>query len=157
MSHNRPVNEPLELHDNRYWRFAVWSLRVGYVALAIVGVGVIVLVTTSTPWVLAVGVIGWLGAAVVTVIRCTAGPPRAVRSAAGSLAHAIHAHPRHRPRQVVALAVLTPPATSTPSRRADPGLGSGAQNGTSGVGQLRVGRTTKQRAAGGGKQWTSSS
>ena len=61
------MNEPHELHDNSYWRFALWALRIGYLALAIVGVGVIALVTTSTPWLLAVGVIGWLGAAAVTV------------------------------------------------------------------------------------------
>ncbi len=61
------MNEPQELHDNTYWRLAVWALPTGYVALAIAGVGLIVLVTASTPWVLAVGVIGWLGAAAVTL------------------------------------------------------------------------------------------
>ena len=61
------MNEPQELQDNRYWRLAVWALRTGYVALAIAGVGLIVLVTASTPLILAVGVIGWLGAAAVTL------------------------------------------------------------------------------------------
>jgi len=45
---------------------AVWALRVGYVALVVVVVGLIALVSGSTPWVLAVGVICWLIAAVVT-------------------------------------------------------------------------------------------
>lgn len=44
---------------------AVWALRVGYVALAVVVAGLVVLASGSTPWVLAVGVIGWLAAAAV--------------------------------------------------------------------------------------------
>jgi hypothetical protein len=46
---------------------AVWALRAGYLALAVAIAGVIVTASGSTPWVLAVGVIGWLTAAVVTL------------------------------------------------------------------------------------------
>jgi hypothetical protein len=46
---------------------AVWALRVGYLALAVVTAGLIVMLSGSTPWVLAVGVIFWLAAAVVMV------------------------------------------------------------------------------------------
>jgi hypothetical protein len=46
---------------------AVWALRAGYVALVIAIVGVIVVLTGSTPWVVAVGVIMWLAAAAVTL------------------------------------------------------------------------------------------
>jgi hypothetical protein len=46
---------------------AVWALRVGYLALAVGLVGLIALLSGSTPWILAVGVIGWLAAAVVTL------------------------------------------------------------------------------------------
>jgi hypothetical protein len=61
------VDEPPELRDNPHWRTAVWALRVGYVALAVGLVGVILVVTGSTPWVLAAGVVVWLAMAVVTV------------------------------------------------------------------------------------------
>jgi hypothetical protein len=44
---------------------AVWALRAGYAGLAVGIVGVIVLATGSTPWVLAVGVVIWLAAAAV--------------------------------------------------------------------------------------------
>jgi hypothetical protein len=43
---------------------AVWALRVGYVGLSVVIAGLIVMSLGSTPWVLAVGVIIWLAAAV---------------------------------------------------------------------------------------------
>ena len=46
---------------------AVWALRVGYVALAVGIAGLIVLLSGSTPWVLAVGLITWLAAAAVTL------------------------------------------------------------------------------------------
>lgn len=46
---------------------AVWALRVGYAGLAVVVVGVILLSSGSTPWVLAFGVIIWLAAAAVTL------------------------------------------------------------------------------------------
>jgi hypothetical protein len=46
---------------------AVWALRVGYVGLAVGISGLIVMSSGSTLWVLAVGVIIWLVAAVVTL------------------------------------------------------------------------------------------
>ena len=61
------MDEPPELQHNGYWRMAVWALRVGYVALAIGIAGLILMLSGSTPWVLAVGVIGWLAVAVVTL------------------------------------------------------------------------------------------
>jgi hypothetical protein len=61
------MDEPAELQRNRHWRVAVWSLRVGYLGLAVGLVGLIVVFSGSTPRVLAVGVIIWLAAAVVTV------------------------------------------------------------------------------------------
>lgn len=61
------VNEPTELKQNRQWRLAVWALRVGYLALATAGIGLVLVATGSTRWVLATGVIIWIFAAVVTV------------------------------------------------------------------------------------------
>jgi hypothetical protein len=61
------VNEPAELRNNRQWRMAVWALRVGYLALALTVVGIVVMSSGSTPWVLALGVIVWLIAAAVTL------------------------------------------------------------------------------------------
>jgi hypothetical protein len=61
------MDEPPELRRNGHWRMAVWSLRVGYVGLAVAVAGVIVLLSASTPWVLAVGVIIWLGTVAVTL------------------------------------------------------------------------------------------
>ena len=61
------MDEPLELQHNGHWRLAVWSLRVGYVGLAVGVAGLVVMSLGSTPWVLAVGVIIWLAAAVVTL------------------------------------------------------------------------------------------
>ena len=46
---------------------AVWALRVGYLGLAVGIAGLIAMSSGSTPWVLAVGVIIWLAAAVVTL------------------------------------------------------------------------------------------
>ena len=46
---------------------AVWALRVGYLALAVAIAGLIVTLSGSTPWVLAVGLIVWLTAAAVTL------------------------------------------------------------------------------------------
>jgi hypothetical protein len=46
---------------------AVWALRVGYLALMIVAVGLVMTLSGSTPWVLAVGLIFWLAAAAVMV------------------------------------------------------------------------------------------
>lgn len=61
------MDEPRELQDNRHWRMAVWSLRVGYVGLAVAIAGIIVMSSGSTEWVLAVGVIIWLATAAVTL------------------------------------------------------------------------------------------
>lgn len=61
------MNEPAELQHNRHWRMAVWSLRVGFAGLAVALAGIIVVSSGSTPWILAVGVIVWVVAAVVTV------------------------------------------------------------------------------------------
>ena len=61
------MDEPPELQQNRQWRTAVWALRAGFAALAVALVGIVLLSSGSTPWVLAVGVIGWLVAAAVTL------------------------------------------------------------------------------------------
>jgi membrane protein YdbS with pleckstrin-like domain len=61
------MDEPAELQHNRHWRLAVWALRVGYVGLVLAIGGLMVIFAGSTPWVLAVGVIIWLAAAVVTL------------------------------------------------------------------------------------------
>ena len=61
------MDTPPELQHNRHWRMAVWALRVGYLALAVGIAGLIALLLGSTPWVLAVGAIGWLAAAAVTL------------------------------------------------------------------------------------------
>ena len=47
---------------------AVWALRVGCVGLAVALLGLIVLSLGSTPWILAVGVIIWLAAAVILAL-----------------------------------------------------------------------------------------
>jgi len=46
---------------------AVWALRVGYLALALVAAGLIAMWSGSTSWILACGVILWLAAAAVMV------------------------------------------------------------------------------------------
>jgi hypothetical protein len=61
------MDEPPELQHNGHWRMAVWSLRAGYLGLAVVVAGLVVMSLGSTPWVLAVGVIIWLAAAAVTL------------------------------------------------------------------------------------------
>jgi len=61
------MTEPPELQHNAHRRMAVWSLRVGYLALALGIAGLIAMFSGSTRWVLAVGVIGWLAAATVTL------------------------------------------------------------------------------------------
>ena len=61
------VDEPLELQHNGHWRMAVWSLRVGYFGLVVALAGLIAVLSGSTPWILAVGVIIWLGTVVVTL------------------------------------------------------------------------------------------
>jgi hypothetical protein len=47
---------------------AIWALRAGYGALVVTLAGLIVMLSGSTPWVLAAGVIAWLGAAAVTLV-----------------------------------------------------------------------------------------
>ena len=61
------MDEPPELQHNRHWRTAVWTLRVGYVGLAVAIAGLIVMSSGSTPWVLAVGAIIWIAAAAFTL------------------------------------------------------------------------------------------
>lgn len=61
------MDEPAELQRNGHWRMAVWSLRVGYFGLAVALVGLIVSVSGSTLWVLAIGVITWLATVAVTL------------------------------------------------------------------------------------------
>jgi hypothetical protein len=61
------MEEPPELQQLRHWMMAIWALRVGFLGLAVAIVGVFVLASGSTPWVLAVGVIIWLVCAAVTV------------------------------------------------------------------------------------------
>lgn len=61
------IDEPPELQRNGYWRMAVWALRVGYLALVVIVVGLITVWSGSTSWVLAVGAIFWLVAAAVMV------------------------------------------------------------------------------------------
>ncbi len=61
------MDEPPELPRNTHWRMAVWSLRVGYAGLVVAAAGLIVTLTGGTPWVLAAGVIVWLGTVVVTL------------------------------------------------------------------------------------------
>lgn len=56
-----------ELQSNGHWRMGVWTLRVGYVGLAVAIAGLIVLSSGSTPWVLAAGVFIWLAAEAVTL------------------------------------------------------------------------------------------
>jgi O-antigen/teichoic acid export membrane protein len=52
---------------NGRWRIAVWGLRVGFVGLAAALAGLVVTSLGFTPWVLGVGEITWLAAAVVTL------------------------------------------------------------------------------------------
>jgi len=62
------MGEQSEPHDSGLWRIAVWSLRLGYVALAVAFAGLILVWVGSTPWILTVGEILWLAAAGVTVV-----------------------------------------------------------------------------------------
>ena len=46
---------------------AVWALRVGYLGLVVAIVGLVLMLSGSTPWVLAAGLIVWIAAAGVTL------------------------------------------------------------------------------------------
>jgi len=59
------MGKPIELRRNGHWKMAVWALRVGLLAIATIVVGIIVLSSGGTPWVLATGVVFWLAGAVV--------------------------------------------------------------------------------------------
>jgi hypothetical protein len=61
------MNEPPELQRNGHWRMAVWALRAGYVWIAVVVAGLVLITSGHTPWVLALGMILWLSVAAVTV------------------------------------------------------------------------------------------
>jgi hypothetical protein len=61
------MDELAGLQRDRHWRMAIWSLRVGYIALVTAVVGLIVYWAGFTPWVLGVGVIAWLVTVVVTL------------------------------------------------------------------------------------------
>jgi hypothetical protein len=61
------MDQSPELQRNGHWLIAVWALRAGYISLAVVLTGLIVVTIGSTPWVLAVGMFLWLSVAVVTL------------------------------------------------------------------------------------------
>lgn len=61
------MDEPPDLQHEEAWRLAVWALRVGYGGLITALVGLVVLWSGATPWVLGVGVVIWLAAAFVTL------------------------------------------------------------------------------------------
>jgi len=61
------MDEPPELQRIRPWRTAVWALRAGYAGLAVGLGGLLVLASGSAPWVLAGGVLVWVGAAATTL------------------------------------------------------------------------------------------
>ncbi len=62
------MDEPPGLDHNTHWRTAVWALRVGYGGLIVAIAGLVVLSTGSTPWILAVGMVIWLTAAIVLAV-----------------------------------------------------------------------------------------
>jgi hypothetical protein len=49
------MEEPPELQHNGHWRMAVWTLRVGYLGLAVAIAGLIALAFGSTSWLLPAG------------------------------------------------------------------------------------------------------
>ena len=61
------MEEPPELQRNRHWRMAVWTLRGGYVGLAVGLAGLILTLAGHTPWILFAGVVVWIIAAVATL------------------------------------------------------------------------------------------
>ncbi len=62
-----PVDARRELEDDKLWRTAVWSLRVGYVGLVVAGAGLIAVAFGATPWILAGGMIVWLATVPLTL------------------------------------------------------------------------------------------
>jgi hypothetical protein len=58
------MDEPIAMQKNGHWKMAVWALRMGLLAITTIVVGLIVLSSGGTPWVLAVGVMCWLACAV---------------------------------------------------------------------------------------------
>jgi hypothetical protein len=56
-----------KLQDSGLWRLSVWSLRLGYVGLALAFAGLVALAFGSTQWILAAGVIVWLVTVPVTL------------------------------------------------------------------------------------------
>jgi hypothetical protein len=63
------MDEPTMLRSNRHWKWAVWTLRVGYVALATAIVGLVVMIAGASPLVLAVGVCTWLVCVAIILIN----------------------------------------------------------------------------------------
>ena len=61
------MDEPPELQYSGHWRMAVWALRVGCFGLSVAIADIIVMSFGSTSWVLDVGLMTWLAAAVVTL------------------------------------------------------------------------------------------
>jgi hypothetical protein len=66
-AYDRGVGEQPELQHNGHWRMAVRALRLGYIGLVVAAAGLIVTLAGSTPWVLAVGMIIWVGTVPVTL------------------------------------------------------------------------------------------
>ena len=63
------MDQAAVLRLNRHWRTAVIALRVAYVGLVLVAIGLILAIAESAPWLLAAGMITWLSAAVVTAVE----------------------------------------------------------------------------------------
>ena len=63
------MGDQTDLQLNGHWKVAVWALRAGFLAVATMLAGLIVLSSGGTPWVLAAGVILWLACAAVTLIE----------------------------------------------------------------------------------------
>ena len=55
------------MRHNRHWRMAVWTLRVGYVGLAVALAGLVVMALGGTLWFLLIGVLVWLACAPITL------------------------------------------------------------------------------------------
>ena len=66
--HSDGMDQHEALQHVTLWRSAVWTLRVAYVALVVVIVGIVVNVSGGTSAVHAVGVVLWLVTAVTTAV-----------------------------------------------------------------------------------------